>query len=64
MKKTNIPNLVKDENSNLIINTNIGEYEKILATRKRTKDFLKMQKDIEYLKEKINFIIEKLGIKD
>jgi len=34
-EKTNAPGLVKDPKKGLVINTNVGEYENILAARKK-----------------------------
>lgn len=51
---TNIPGLVKDKNTNVILNTNLGEYQRVLALREKKKEDNKLKSDIDTLKEEIS----------
>ena len=60
MKIEGHPNLIKDENSNAILNTNYSEYENYIqsrAKRKQKTDRIdNMENDLKSLKDDINEI--------
>ena len=58
MEKTNVPGLYKDKKT--IINTNEGDFNRIKATRERTKEFARMKVDIALLQEQVQKLTERL----
>lgn len=58
MEKTNIPGLYKDKKT--IINTNVGDFNRIKVTRERTKEFVRMKADIVSLQEQVQKLTERL----
>jgi hypothetical protein len=64
LAKTNVPGLVKDKNTNTVINKNDGEYEGILAARQQRRDFKELQNDVQVLKEQMKLILETLKINE
>jgi hypothetical protein len=62
--KTNVPGLVKDKNTNTVINKNVGEYEGILASRQQRRDFKDLQNDVQVLKNQVKRILEILEINE
>ena len=64
LAKTNVPGLVKDKNTNTVINKNVGEYEGILAARQQRRDFKDLQNDVQVLKDQVKRILEILEINE
>jgi hypothetical protein len=58
MEKTNVPGLFKDRKT--IINTNEGDFNRIKATRDKTKELLRMKADIVALQEQVHKLTERL----
>lgn len=53
---TEIPGLQRDRNSGAIINTNISEYQTILAKREQQKEVNKMRDDLATIKTELEEI--------
>lgn len=51
MEKTNVPGLYK--NGKTIINTNVGDFNRIKATRQKAKEFTLMKVDIAEIKKRL-----------
>ena len=52
-QKTNFSGYQKDPSTNVIINTNDGEYEIYKQEREKSKQFRRMQMDIERLNKQV-----------
>lgn len=50
IEKTNVAGLVKDLNTNLVINNNDAEYKNYLLQKQRIKETMSMQEEINNLK--------------
>lgn len=59
---TNIQGLKKDPKTGVIINTNAGQYELILAQRKKIHEENILVRRVEALEKSLKAINEKLGI--
>ncbi len=59
--KTNIPGLMKDKKSKLIINTDENDYNRAKLTRKQHAEFNTLKTDVELIKKQLQMIIEKLN---
>ena len=58
--KTNVPGLVKEKKSATIINKNKADYARVVSSRKKNKEILSMQQDIEQLKHEILLLMERI----
>jgi len=51
----------KDKKTKILINNDIQSYQSVIAQRKKSKQIMEMQKDIEKLKETVRLLQEKIG---
>lgn len=56
IEKTNVAGLVKDLNTNLVINNNDAEYKNYLLQKQRIKETMSMQEEINTLKNQMQEI--------
>lgn len=56
MIKTEIPNLIRDESTSALINTDIDGYRRHLEERKRHQEFDRVKEDVDSIKSDIAFI--------
>ncbi len=54
--------LKRDEKTNVIINTNTSQYEKLLVERKKFKELQMIKRDLEWLKKDLSRILTHLGL--
>jgi hypothetical protein len=59
---TNVPGFMKNRKTGVIINTNTGQYDMILAQRKKAKEELSLMQRFERMERNLKLINEKLGI--
>lgn len=61
---TNVPGLLKDRRTNVIINTNIGEYQRVKAAREKARqhrnEFLEMRTEMLTMRDGMNEILSLL----
>lgn len=64
---TNVPGLYKNTRTGVIVNTNIGDYQKVVALRKKKKmdeqfkeEFYNLKNDVANLQSSLNDIIKLL----
>lgn len=53
LESTNIPGLVKDPNTNLVINNNLSEYQNYLLQKQRIKKTMTLEEEINNLKKEM-----------
>lgn len=56
LQKTNAPGLLKDVSSGVVINTNNGEYDRILAERKKKREQDEIKNRVDSLSKRIDEI--------
>lgn len=63
-EKTDVPHLLKDRRTSVIINTNIGEYHRIKAAREKAKhnknELLEMRNEMREFRDGMNEILNLL----
>ena len=60
IKPTNVPGLFKDAHSNVVINTNVGEYQRVKASRTKKKNDDILREDVQQLKKDVAAIMKLL----
>jgi hypothetical protein len=61
--KTNVPGLLKDKNTSMVINSNEGDFARIKASRIKGKQLLELRNELNQAKKDIQRIFEILGTK-
>lgn len=67
-EQTNIPGLVQDKKTKVILNRNYGDYERVLAARKKKfsddqlkRDVMAIKKELVELRNEIKFLKDQNG---
>ena len=68
---TNVPGLVKDTSTNVILNTNLGGYKRVVALRKKQneeknykEEFKTLQNEVQELKDLVKELLIMFSTKD
>lgn len=60
LQPTSVPGLVKEEKGVMVINTNYGEYNKILAHRKKNSEDKQFKNDMRKLQQDVQEMLNLL----
>lgn len=59
---TNVPGFMKHKKTGVVINTNNGQYQMILAQRQKAKTEKILEQRVEELEKQVSFLLSKIGI--
>lgn len=63
-EQTDVPNLLKDRRTNVIINTNYGEYQRVKAAREKARnnrnELVEMRNEMREFRDGVNEILKLL----
>jgi len=59
--KTNIPGLLKDQKTRLIINNDENDFNRAKMAREQTKELSILKADVEIIKKQLKIITEKIN---
>lgn len=63
-EQTNVPHLIKDRRTSVILNTNIGEYQRVKAARDKARanknEFVEMRNEMREFRDGMNEILKLL----